>query len=157
MKLSGWEVVLPLLLCLASSVVATTTCPQGMTCFYASPAGSNSTQCPTQCGLSQSCPCGTLQDTLDMVPNNTTVQSAILAAPGTYTGTGNAELQFNGRPVYLVSEEGSEATSISCLAGERAFLFNHGEGRQTAVSGFTLEGCSVLVANSKLISLFPSG
>jgi hypothetical protein len=44
---------------------------------------------------------------------------SVLVAPGTYTGTGNKNLDFNGKDIVLTSEAGAATTIIDVnLAGD---------------------------------------
>ncbi len=65
----------------------------------------------------------------------------VIVLDGTYTGNGNRELNFNGKSLTLTSQNGPESTIIDGLNSNRAFLFNHDEGPDSVVSGFTLTQC----------------
>jgi len=62
----------------------------------------------------------------------------VLVAPGTYTGAGNRDLNFNGTNLVLASEAGAEVTIIDCEYESRAITFDHGESRASHVSGLSL-------------------
>jgi predicted outer membrane repeat protein len=86
------------------------------------------------------------------VPDDfTTIQVGILAASegdtvlvadGTYTGTGNRDISFNGKNIVIMSENGPEVTIIDCQGTEsvphRAFIFNNNEGSTSIVEGLTM-------------------
>ncbi len=61
----------------------------------------------------------------------------ILAAPGTYTGTGNRNIDFGGVDLVLFGAAGPDSTVID-LEGERGFHFHGGETRAAIVQGFTI-------------------
>ena len=63
---------------------------------------------------------------------------AIIIADGTYTGTGNKNLDFGGRAITVRSENGPESTTIDCQNYDRGFYFQTGEGQDSIVAGFTI-------------------
>ena len=79
---------------------------------------------------------GTLQAALDAASE----LDNIVVADGTYTGVGNRDLNFQGKKVTLRSANGAENCIIDCAQAGRAFVFASGEGRETAVEGFTIRG-----------------
>jgi len=83
----------------------------------------------------------------------TTIQAAInaadpcdtvLVADGTYTGTGNRDIDFLGKAITVRSENGPTNCIINCDGSEsephRAFIFSSGEGPNSMVEGFTITG-----------------
>lgn len=64
----------------------------------------------------------------------------VLVAAGTYTGTGNKNLDFEGVNIVLLSESGPEATVINVggYQSNRAIYFHTGEDSTSMVSGFTI-------------------
>ncbi len=82
----------------------------------------------------------TIQEALDSAQSFDTV----LCAVGTYTGDGNRDLDFSGKKVILISEDGPEATIIDCegtgVDPHGAFNFHNGEDSMSIVNGFTLTG-----------------
>ena len=81
----------------------------------------------------------------------TTIQSAIDASSngdliivrdGTYTGTGNRDIDFKGKAVHLKSENGPENCIINCQGTEterhRGFIFQSGEGQGSILEGFLI-------------------
>lgn len=70
---------------------------------------------------------------------------SVLVAPGTYTGTGNKNLDFNGRDIVLTSESGAASTIIDvrdcpdCSYEGRGFIFHRGETSSAIVEGFTVQ------------------
>jgi predicted outer membrane repeat protein/parallel beta-helix repeat protein len=97
--------------------------------------------------------------------NYATIQAAITAAstgqtivlgPGTYTGTGNRDLDFGGKAITVQSAnpddwETVEATVIDCQGTvsvpHRGFYFHNGEG-----SGATLDGISIVNGYAPLVN-----
>ncbi len=67
----------------------------------------------------------------------------VVVADGTYTGEGNRDLDFGGRGITLVSENGAENTIIDCEGTEidphRGFYFHSGETADTVLDGFTIQ------------------
>ncbi len=91
-------------------------------------------------------------DTLYVGPGQTysTIQSAmdasvdediILLADGTYTGTGNVNLDFKGKAITLKSENGPNACIIDCqnIEGRRGFYFHTAEDSSSVVDGLTIK------------------
>lgn len=77
-----------------------------------------------------------------------TIQAAINAAgwydtvlitDGIYTGSGNRDVGFNGKPLTLKSENGPEKCIIDCQRVSEGLRFYNGEGPYTVVEGFTIK------------------
>lgn len=68
----------------------------------------------------------------------------VLVADGTYTGTGNRDIDFGGKNLVLKSLNGPEVTIIDCqgdtLDPHRGFYFHSGEDTTAVVDGFTIQG-----------------
>ena len=58
----------------------------------------------------------------------------ILVAPGTYTGLGNHDLDFQGKNLVLTSSHGAEQTIID-LDGEGGIVLENGESMLTVIAG----------------------
>ncbi len=95
--------------------------------------------------------CGVSASTLRVPSEYTTIQPAldvaapgdtVLVADGVYTGAGNRDLEFGGKSIVLLSENGPENTIIDCggTSNEphRAVRFHDGEDSATVLSGFTI-------------------
>lgn len=80
----------------------------------------------------------TIQAGIDAAVDGDTV----LVADGTYTGSGNRDIDFEGRAIVVMSENGPKATVIDCEGSEqephRGFYFHSGEGSSSVVRGFTI-------------------
>lgn len=72
----------------------------------------------------------------------------VLVAPGTYTGTGNIDLDFGGKDITVRSIAGAEATIIDCQASSqnphRGVLFENNETRAAVLRGFTIRNAATL-------------
>jgi hypothetical protein len=93
-----------------------------------------------------------LHATIIHVPgDSTTIQGGIngsvdgdtvLVADGTYMGDGNRDIDFGGRAIVVLSENGPEMTIIDCegdsLDPHRGFYFQNGEDSTSVVQGFTI-------------------
>jgi hypothetical protein len=66
----------------------------------------------------------------------------VLVADGTYTGDGNRDIDFTGKAIVLMSENGPEETIIDCEGSEvephRGFYFHSGEDSTSVLQGFTI-------------------
>lgn len=59
----------------------------------------------------------------------------IVVASGTYSGTGNRDINFDNKAVTLRSEKGPDSTIINC-ENRRGFIFRNGETNASVVRGF---------------------
>ncbi len=71
----------------------------------------------------------------------------VLVADGTYTGDWNKGLDFQGKEIHLLSENGAETCFIDCENFGRALTFDQGETANAIVSGFTIKNGSALGFN----------
>ena len=79
----------------------------------------------------------TIQDAIDHSVEGDTV----LVADGTYTGEKNRNIDFHGKAITLLSENGPEATVIGCDYLGRGAVFDDEEGMDSILQGFTfIEG-----------------
>lgn len=79
-------------------------------------------------------PYSTIQAGIDAALEGDTV----LVADGTYEGAGNINLDFNGKAIVLLSENGPENCIINCGVSGRGFFFHSGETETSVLSGFTI-------------------
>ncbi len=77
---------------------------------------------------------GTIQSALSSATSGDTV----IVRDGTYTGSGNRNLDFNGKSIYLKSENGASNCTIDCQNLDRAFTFLNGESSSAVVDGFKI-------------------
>lgn len=80
----------------------------------------------------------TIQAALDAA----TDYDIIDVADGTYTGTGNRNIEFPVVPVLLRSTNGASACVVDCESSGRGFLFDDGQGPNSILSGFTVRNGS---------------
>ncbi|MBN1295927.1 right-handed parallel beta-helix repeat-containing protein, partial [bacterium] len=86
--------------------------------------------------------------TYRLVPENyATIQAAIdaagahdivLVAPGNYTGTGNWDLDFQGKNIIVRAADGPVTTRLLLGNAHRGFHFHSGESRTAFVDGFSM-------------------
>ena len=80
-----------------------------------------------------------IQEGIDASSNGDTV----LVADGTYTGTGNRDLDFGGKSITVRSENGPDNCIIDCEGTYgyryRGFYFHSGEGPYSVVQGLTIQ------------------
>ena len=76
----------------------------------------------------------TIQEGIDAAANRDTV----LVADGTYCGTGNRNIDFDGKNLVLRSENGPDVTVIDCEGDGRGLYFHSGENWDAVVHGFTV-------------------
>ena len=76
----------------------------------------------------------TIQEALDAAVDGCT----ILVAPGTYAGSLNRNLDFQGKEVLLRGTGGAAATVIDCQLAGRGFEFRNAETSAAVVEGFTV-------------------
>jgi hypothetical protein len=68
----------------------------------------------------------------------------VIVLDGTYTGTGNKDIDPDGRAVTICSENGPQTCVIDCLGSGRGFFFASGETDATIVEGFTIRNGLVM-------------
>lgn len=62
----------------------------------------------------------------------------VLVADGTYTGYGNRDIDFGGREIVVMSENGPGVTIIDAENSGRGFLFQNSETELSVLNGFTV-------------------
>jgi len=76
-----------------------------------------------------------IQAAIDAASNGDTV----LLASGTFTGTGNYDIDFSGKAVVLMGEFGPSSTTIDCQTLGQALVLKSGEGPGTIITGLTIK------------------
>ncbi|MHC4911589.1 MAG: right-handed parallel beta-helix repeat-containing protein [Planctomycetota bacterium] len=82
---------------------------------------------------SQAHPFDSIQEAVDAMDGN-----AVIVLDGTYTGTGNHDIDFAGKAITVRSLNGSANCVIDCQAAGRGFDFHSGETQQSILMGFTI-------------------
>ncbi|MBN2227250.1 MAG: right-handed parallel beta-helix repeat-containing protein [candidate division Zixibacteria bacterium] len=74
--------------------------------------------------------------------NAASTGDTVLVADGTYQGSGNRDLNVNGKAIVVKSVNGYGSTTIDCqgssVSEHRAFYFNHSETSSSVIDGFTI-------------------
>ena len=65
-------------------------------------------------------------------------ENVVLVAPGTYSGSLNRNLDFNGTDIWLRSSEGAASTVIDLEGAGRILSLTHGETLSSRLEGFTV-------------------
>jgi parallel beta-helix repeat protein len=65
-----------------------------------------------------------------------------LVADGIYKGAGNKDLNFFGKAIIVLSENGPESTKIECEGSGRGFYFGNHEGSDSVLEGFSINNGS---------------
>ncbi len=84
---------------------------------------------------------GSEEHPFDAIEEGITVSSngdTVLVLNGTYVGTGNKNLDFNGKTITVRSENGPEACIIDCEEDGRGFYSHPSERSDFLVDGFTI-------------------
>ncbi|RLB40176.1 MAG: hypothetical protein DRH12_10425 [Deltaproteobacteria bacterium] len=97
---------------------------------YVSPSGIDSMN---DCS-DPSKPCATFAHAIEEASAGDTV----VAANGTYAGSGNFDISLQGKEITVSSENGPSSCIIDCEGKGCAFVFQDDEGPTTKVSGFTI-------------------
>lgn len=79
-------------------------------------------------------PFDTIQEGIDAAVDSDTVE----VADGTYTGTGNRNLDFLGKAITVHSASGSASCTIDCESSARGVYFHQSEGAAAVLDGFTI-------------------
>jgi predicted outer membrane repeat protein len=77
----------------------------------------------------------TIQAGIDAAVDGDTV----LVADGIFTGEGNRDIDYNGKAIVVMSENGYEATVIDCESIGRGFYFHSLEDESSVLKGFTIK------------------
>lgn len=84
-----------------------------------------------------------IQDGID----NANYGDVILVKDGIYTGLRNKNLDFGGRAITVVSENGPQFTEIDCEHDGRGFQFHSNEDSNSVLSGFTITNGSANIVS----------
>jgi len=83
----------------------------------------------------------TIQSAIDASSNG----DVIIVRDGTYTGTGNRDIDFKGKAIHVKSEHGPNRCTVDAWGmwddyPFRGFVFWSGEGPDSILEGFTVTG-----------------
>ncbi|MFW5871343.1 MAG: hypothetical protein ACOCVH_02535 [Verrucomicrobiota bacterium] len=77
----------------------------------------------------------------------TTDYGIVLVKAGTYTNSGNRDIDLDGKRILVLSEEGPESTIIDCENAGRGFHLHSSETRRSVISGFTIKNGNSFATN----------
>jgi parallel beta-helix repeat protein len=85
--------------------------------------------------------------TIQAAINDCNNGDTVIVEPGAYTGEGNRDLDFLGKAITVRSTDPNDPetvdyTIIYCGNATRGFIFDSGEGPNSVVTGFTIQGGS---------------
>ena len=78
------------------------------------------------------------QPTIQAGINSASNGDTVYVADGTWKGSGNKNLNFNGKAITVRSENGPENCIIDCEQSGRGFKFENDEGASSVLDGFTI-------------------
>ena len=81
----------------------------------------------------------TIQEAINAASNGYT----ILVADGTYSGENNKNLDYLGKSIIVISENGPQDCIIDCEEQGRGFYFHNGEGVNSILTGFKIINGSI--------------
>jgi len=87
---------------------------------------------PAEDGTSEH-PFDSIQEAIDDADDG----DSVFIRDGTYTGTGNYDIDTGGKAITVKSEGGSQNCIVDCESQGRAFIFQNGEGATTVLDGLT--------------------
>jgi hypothetical protein len=78
--------------------------------------------------------------------DSASIGDTLLLADGTYTGVGNRDISYKGKPVVVRSQSSMpQSCIIHCGAQQRGFAFVSNEGLESVLEGVTIrEGCDAV-------------
>jgi predicted outer membrane repeat protein len=88
------------------------------------------------------------------------VGDTVLVADGIYIGAGNRDINFNGKNIVVMSENGPEVTVINCegsgVDNHRGFLFENYENSTSVIDGFTIQNGFIHGDGGAILCIFAS-
>jgi hypothetical protein len=98
-------------------------------------------------------PFDAIQEGIDAATDGDTV----LVLDGTYTGTGNKNLDYDGRAIAVRSQSGVDTCIVDCEGDGRGFLFHSGETAESVLEGLTItNGRTSAGSGMRLVSASPT-
>ncbi len=79
-------------------------------------------------------PFDTIQEAMDFAISS----ELIIVRPGTYSGAGNRDIDFNGKSVKIRSQDGPATCIIDCQRAAQGFIFHSGEPADALLDGLTI-------------------
>ncbi len=80
-----------------------------------------------------------LYRTIQAAINKASDGDVIEVAQGTYRGTGNTDIDFQGKAITIYSKMGPDQTIIDCENSHRGFYFHNAEDLNSVLRGFTIK------------------
>ena len=82
--------------------------------------------------------------TIQAAIDETVIADTVVVAPGAYRGSGNRDLDYNGRDITVLATMGAEETTIDAEYAGRGFDFFHYETEMAVLMGFTIANGNAL-------------
>ena len=101
-------------------------------------------------------PFDAIQEAIDIADDN----DIIVVRNGVYIGTGNRDIDFNGKTIIVRSQFGPNNCIIDCQGTElephRGFIFQNGENLESALEGFTITNGYSSTSGGAILCFFSS-
>ena len=91
----------------------------------------------------------TIQQAINLTTNQYDI---VLIEAGTYTGSGNKDISFNGKEITVISQDGPIDTVVDAEGAGRGFIFNSGETRKSNLCGLTIKNGNAIYGGGILCS-----